>query len=141
MATGELSFTHFWDGRHVGLDIYEIWEAIRAASANPSRILEIGAFEGRSTCKMIELFAAHAPIAVTCIDTWTGAIFHSERVLSEHEARFDRNVALSIGCAPHPVEFRKIKNDSVLGLTSLIHQGESGTSTGSISTPRTRRPT
>jgi predicted O-methyltransferase YrrM len=127
MEDGGFEFTHFWDGRHIGLDIYQIWDAIRAANANPSRILEIGAFEGRSTCKMIALFAAHTPIALTCIDTWEGAIIHTERVQSEHEERFDRNVALAIGRATHPVEFRKIKADSFLGLASLVHHGESGT--------------
>lgn len=125
MEEGGFEFTHFWDGRHVGLNIYQIWDAIRVACANPSRILEIGAFEGRSTCGMIELFAVHGPIAITCIDNWQGAIIDTQRVLSEHEDRFDRNVALAIGRAPHPVEFRKIKADSFLGLSTLVHQGES----------------
>lgn len=123
--TGELAFSHIWDGNHVGLDIFQIWDAIRIASSNPAKILEIGSFEGHATCRMIELFAAHAPIAITCIDTWAGAILFDERVDPAHEARFDANVAVAAARAPNPVSLRKIKDDSFLGLASLIYGGES----------------
>lgn len=122
--TGELKFTHIWNGSHVGLDIFHIWDAIRNATYDPRKILEIGSFEGHSTCKMIELFAQRSAIEITCIDTWAGAIIFDQQVDPTHEARFDANVAIAARRAPNAVNLRKIKSDSFLGLTSLIHNGE-----------------
>lgn len=125
MSENEFSFTHIWDGQHVGINTPLIWQSIRNATTNPTKILEIGSFEGYSTCKMIELFADRSPITMTCVDTWSGAILFDERVEPVHETRFDANVSLAARRAAHPVTLRKIKSDSFAALAGLIHNGES----------------
>ena len=45
------------------------WKNVFAATKVPENILEIGSFEGRSTCWLLENTQAH----VTCVDTWEGS--------------------------------------------------------------------
>ena len=123
----ELQFTHIWDGRSVNLDLPDLWRQIRDFSRNPTKILEVGSFEGFSACKMIELFAAHNPIELTCIDSWEGTIFHDQLVGPDHEAVFHRNLEIAVRDAPYPVTLRTLKSDAFLALSSLIHQGETET--------------
>lgn len=123
--SGEFQFTQTWDGRGVGVDFHATWNAIRNLCGDPGNILEIGVYEGLSTCKMIEMFAARRPISITCIDAWSGPTVHDARSDTVHERRFDHNVALAIERAGHAVNLRKIKAESDLALSSLIHAGES----------------
>ena len=52
-------------------------------------ILEIGSFEGLSTCFLLE----HLPAAhVTCVDTWAGSDEHRDIGFADVEKRFDENV-------------------------------------------------
>lgn len=125
--SSDFEFTYTFDGLGYGGYFPETWDQIRAKFGNPAKILEIGCFEGFSTCKMIEIFAAHNPITVTCIDTWAGELFLDQRTQPENEARFHKNVALATQRAPHDVQIRTMKSDSFLALSTLIHQGESGT--------------
>ncbi|MCJ2014567.1 class I SAM-dependent methyltransferase [Methylobacterium sp. J-076] len=125
MTADEPIFSHTWDGRHVGISIFEIWDRIRTVTESPRKILEVGSFEGYSTSAMIRLFADRSPIEITCIDSWAGAILFDERVDPTHEARFDANVAIAVRKAENPVQLRKIKSDSFRAMASLIHEGES----------------
>ena len=43
---------------------------------NPSRILEVGLYEGASVCYLIDKLAAKSDIEIHCIDTWEGGIEH-----------------------------------------------------------------
>lgn len=122
-----LQFSEIWDGRNLGLDLPGTWNAVREMSQNPRKILEVGSFEGFSACKMIELFAPYNPLDLTCIDTWDGAIFYDQRVGSDHESRFHRNLEIARQSAPNPIDLRAIKADSCLALSSLITQGETET--------------
>ncbi|MEI6240815.1 MAG: class I SAM-dependent methyltransferase [Planctomycetia bacterium] len=99
----------------------------------PRVILEIGSFEGRSACWMIDTLPglAGAGIDLVCIDRWAhgpgrqpdpGAPVEGNPV----EERFDRNVSRAVKKASHPVTVRKIKGPSIMGLAKLLLDGRSG---------------
>lgn len=89
----------------------------------PRRIIEIGSFEGRSACWLIEQCAAEGPLEIHCIDTWAGSIEHQGGQpvdMRAVEQRFDTNTAAAILAAPHPVSLFKHKSESGLALARLI---------------------
>lgn len=61
------------------------WEPIfKGVNFTPSNVLEIGAFEGRTTCWILDTYSgAH----VTCVDTWEGSEEHEQ---SMKDGLFDR---------------------------------------------------
>ena len=85
------------------------------------RILEIGSFEGRSTCWIIERLARfHDGGEVYCVDPWVGNDFRTATFdMSNAERLFDRNVALARMQFPG-VALHKIKEFSVDALSLLI---------------------
>jgi predicted O-methyltransferase YrrM len=110
-------FTSDWFSRHAA-----IWrEVVRLYP--PSRILEIGAYEGRSACFLIEACAAERPIELHCVDTWTGGVEHDPGAMAAVEQRFDANLARARAAAAHPVDFHKHKAASDAALAQLIAGG------------------
>ena len=89
----------------------------------PSRILEIGSYEGRSTCFLIENLAAERPIELHCIDTWAGGIEHEPGAMAAVERRFDNNVRQIGASAPHAVTVRKHKGMSSDVLARMLARG------------------
>lgn len=88
-------------------------------------ILEIGSYEGRSTCWMIEVLSARTALEVSCVDSWSGGDEHQvggrfESSMPEVERRFDRNVTIASAKAAHKVTVKKYKNLSNLGLADVI---------------------
>lgn len=72
-AKTEFEFTKDWFSS-ANLNIWaQVVDHLR-----PKRILEIGSFEGRSMCWLIEHCAAQNPLEVYCIDTWEGSAEHSD---------------------------------------------------------------
>lgn len=65
------------------------WEQLFKITKVPDNILEIGSFEGRSTCWLLENTKAR----ISCVDTWEGSDEHT----SEHKnglfERFSENIA------------------------------------------------
>ena len=75
------------------------------------RVLEIGCWEGRSTCWFLEAFPG---CTVTCVDTWEGSAEHEAIDMAAVEARFLNNVS---GFGDR-VDVRKGRSDRVLfGMT------------------------
>lgn len=76
-------FTEDWFSGHI-----PAWIETFSRYEKPERVLEIGSFEGRSTCWLLEHTNAH----VTCVDTWEGSDEHT----SEHKEglfeRFNENI-------------------------------------------------
>lgn len=70
-----------------------IWQAM-LPKFGPTRILEIGSYEGRATCFLIE--ALKRPLDIHCIDTWKGGSEHSEIDMDAVKERFHKNTALAI---------------------------------------------
>jgi predicted O-methyltransferase YrrM len=85
----------------------------------PDRLLEIGAYEGRSTCFLIEKCASDKPISFYCIDTWLGSSEHANADMDQIERRFDENTAIARERAKHPCDFRKLKGRSADELMRL----------------------
>lgn len=98
------------------------WAAVTRDMAI-GKVLEIGSFEGRSTCKLIEEFGAKSPLAIFCIDTWGGGVEHTRFDMDSVESRFDRNVAVALSKAANPVTVEKCKGFSAGRLCGLLAAG------------------
>lgn len=99
-----------------------IWEEL-LAQIKPSKILEIGSFEGRSTSYLIETSGAVKDLEVHCVDTWEGGVEHAEIDMPAVEQRFSKNTSLAIESAAHKVNLIVYKKPSHLALTELISSG------------------
>jgi predicted O-methyltransferase YrrM len=107
-----------------------VWESL-IPKTNPSKILEIGSFEGASTCYLIEKLAAHKEIEIHCIDTWEGGVEHQSggnaaTNMSEVENRFHFNTNLAMGKANHAVHLTLHKGFSDVALAKLLADGKQG---------------
>jgi cephalosporin hydroxylase len=104
-----------WFSRHEVL-----WEPI-IALLKPKRILEIGSYEGRSTCFMIKECAKHNPVEIHCIDTWQGGEEHAGQDFRVIEERFNNNIQSTINkIYDNKVTIYKYKGLSLVGLCELI---------------------
>src|SRR5262245_23125067 len=97
----------------------------------PSHLLEVGAFEGMSTCYIISRVAINHPIEIHCVDTWEGGIEHhsagsAETNMSAVELLFDKNLDEAMKKVPHKVILKKHKCFSHQGLSNLITEGFEG---------------
>jgi predicted O-methyltransferase YrrM len=100
------------------------WQQIFGATGAPRSILEIGAFEGRSTVWMAEhLLAPGGEIVV--VDHWRGSVTHDPAAMPEVEARFDANLALLRERQP-AARVVKVKAPSVEALPRLLVEGRAG---------------
>jgi predicted O-methyltransferase YrrM len=102
-----------------------VWDMLIPQFA-PTKFLEIGSYEGRSTCHLIEKFGVKTPIEFHCVDTWEGGVEHVRATMSDVERRFDHNIAIARSKATHPVHLVKHKKYSNLALAELIAAGRSG---------------
>jgi predicted O-methyltransferase YrrM len=78
-------FTAEWDWFSGYIDA---WKTIFKETKVPERILEIGSFEGRSACWLLENTNAH----VTCVDTWEGSDEHNQDQRDKLFERFKENI-------------------------------------------------
>lgn len=86
----------------------------------PSRLMEIGCFEGRSTSYLIERCAGFGPVEIYCVDTWRGSVDLAPERMDGVEQRFDHNVAVAIARATSDIDLRKIRQRSDIALPGLI---------------------
>ena len=54
-----------------------VWDEL-LPQINPTRILEIGSYEGASTCYLIDKIGGNKDIEIHCVDTWEGGVEHKE---------------------------------------------------------------
>ncbi|MGZ3377398.1 MAG: class I SAM-dependent methyltransferase [Phenylobacterium sp.] len=100
----------------------DIWRQI--LTQHPAaKLLEIGSYEGRSACFLIEECAKVRPIELHCIDTWSGGVEHEPTAMAQVEARFDANIARAQSGAAHPVALHKHKAASHSTLVQLLAAG------------------
>ena len=57
------------------------------------RILEVGVFEGRSTCWLLENFCKTPESTIVAVDTFQGGIEHKNMELDGLRKQFDQNIA------------------------------------------------
>ena len=103
-----------------------VWEPL-LAQLQARRMLEIGAFEGRSCCHLIERCGRERPVEIHCVDTWAGGVEHAAGThavgdMSDVERRFDRNVAIAASRVPHRadvVKHKMLSGDALIGLLAV----------------------
>lgn len=91
-----------------------IWDSL-IPQINPSKLLEIGSYEGNSACYLVDNLANKQDIELTCIDLWP---------IQEIEERFDQNIQISTKKAAFNVSFQKKKDYSYRILSELIKEGK-----------------
>ncbi len=90
----------------------------------PTKLLEVGSFEGRSTVFFIENSLKHHPqIELHCIDTWEGALEHIGKYnMKTVEQHFDHNIAIALNCFDG-VSMVKHKGTSHQKMIELLAKG------------------
>jgi hypothetical protein len=96
------------------------WEQLLAPMrAQPGlRFIEVGSWEGRSACWLLQNILTHETSTLTCIDPFTGNRSirqHSATRVLEAEERFDRNIR-SIGAEHRVVKIKKPSRDALCAL-------------------------
>lgn len=86
-------FTQDWFSRNI-----IIWQQYlgKLVSLPNLKVLEVGCWEGRSTCWLLEHILTHNSASITCIDTFEGSVEHqhyNEGYLESIEERFDFNIS------------------------------------------------
>lgn len=91
--------------------------------------LEIGAYEGASTCYLIDKVAPKNPFKLTVIDTWAGGAEHKANGtdMGAVHQRYLRNVGAAKGKYPGKVDITDMVGTSLNGLSTLIREGREGT--------------
>jgi predicted O-methyltransferase YrrM len=87
-----------------------------------SKILEIGSFEGRSTCAMIEHFGRKGRLHVSCVDDWQGSPELRGFDMPAVEQRFERNITRAVTRVGNRVDVYKRKGKSVEVLSELMKE-------------------
>jgi len=84
--------------------------------------LEIGCFEGRSTCFFIESLGAKGLEKLVCVDSWKGGSEHvqAKEDMSLVQARFFSNVKIALSRVNPQLPVIVMKSDSVTALTKLV---------------------
>jgi len=87
----------------------------------PQKVLEVGSYEGASTCYLIENLDKTAKLEIHCIDTWDGSaeFFTDEYAdvdMTSVEQRFDENTRLAL---------QKTKAKQVTDVNLIKHKGRS----------------
>ncbi len=100
-----------------------IWDQI-IPQLNPRKILEIGSYEGASTCYLIEKLGHQQDIELHCIDTWAGGIEHQGTDMAAVEQNFWANINLALAKVSHRVDLVVHKGFSDLKLAELLTQGK-----------------
>lgn len=100
------------------------WDSL-IPQLRPSKILEIGSYEGAATCYLIEKLGNIKALDLYCIDTWEGSIEHKimKTDMSEVEVRFDNNTAFAMSKVLNKPTFTKLKGFSESRLMELFLKG------------------
>jgi predicted O-methyltransferase YrrM len=114
-AEDGFDFSEDWFSHHISL-----WDAI-IAKYKPKKVLEIGSFEGRSTCYLIKKCVDYGIVDMVCIDTWQGGIEHTGMDFDAIEKAFDHNVqrVMNSGLLNN-VDLYKLKGLSHIELAKLM---------------------
>lgn len=99
-----------------------VWQQqlVRFINISDLKVLEIGSWEGRSTCWLLDNILIHPSARITCVDTFEGSVEHEvmceEGAVKTIEQRFDANIAKT-GASE---KVRKMIGSSQTVLRSLI---------------------
>ena len=96
MSKPEAQFTQDWFSRSI-----PSWQFLlsRMTQKIPHlRVLEVGVFEGKSTCWLLENFCKTPESVIVAIDSFQGGIEHKGMELGTLRTRFESNIA-TVGSA------------------------------------------
>lgn len=97
------------------------WD-ILIPSIKPKKILEVGSYEGASTCYLIDLLASESEdLEIHAIDTWEGGHDHNGIDMTSVKDKFDNNTKLAIGSKK--VDLKIHKGTSDIELSRLLSTG------------------
>ena len=101
-----------------------IWSQL-LKQLNPTRILEVGSYEGKSTVYIIESLANTNDLEIHCIDSWEGGIEHKqggswEANMTGVEARFAHNMKIATNKSSRAVKLELHKGFSNKELPRLV---------------------
>lgn len=118
----DYSFTNNWFGTYRA-----VWDSL-LPMFTPSKVLEVGSFEGGSACYMIEKVAQDRPFEIHCVDTWEGGVEHqadggAPADMRSVEQRFEHNVRVAMQRGKHEVKLCVHKGYSDQQLVKLLSQG------------------
>lgn len=121
----EYQFTNHWFEQTAK----NVWDQL-IPQLNPKKILEVGSYEGASTCYLIDKLSNISSLELHCIDSWEGGIEHqlggvAETNMSNVELRFMHNTENALKYAKEPVTLYRHKLYSDVGLSKLIAEGKS----------------
>lgn len=107
-----------------------MWDKL-IPQVDPSKILEIGSYEGASACYLIDMLSPRGRVEMHCIDTWEGGIEHKsggafESDMTSVEKRFLHNTRLSISRAQNEVVLMQHRGRSDDELARLVAEGRRG---------------
>ena len=103
----------------------KVWDSL-VLQLKPKRILEIGSYEGASTCYLIEKLAVTEQIEIHCVDTWEGGLEHRALEMPSVEKRFHRNIKTARERVGNHVEIFLHKGMSDVTLCKLLAEGKHG---------------
>lgn len=84
-----MTFSEDWFTQHIG-----VWSAVlKRFQGVECAALEIGSFEGRSACWLLQNILTHERSRITCIDTFEGSEEHTDVQKKNLFERFSANVA------------------------------------------------
>lgn len=124
MTDTRYDFTNNWfEGGAKG-----VWDWL-IPQINPTRVLEIGSYEGASACYMINKIGARKELEIHCVDTWEGGVEHNSngsyyQEMSKVEARFHKNIKIAMDAVSSPVKLMVHKGYSDKILSKFIAEGK-----------------
>jgi len=110
-------FTQDWFSRSI-----PCWDFLLknlSREGKPLRVLEIGVFEGRSTCWLLENYCTSMQSHITVIDTFSGGVEHDHLDLNNLRLLFEKNIH-SVGS---PAQVTIMQGYSCHELSTLISKG------------------
>ena len=104
------------------------WDSL-VPQIKPSKILEVGSYEGASACYLIGKNEWHEDLELFCIDTCEGGITHKVANVNMDavEQRFDHNISVAQTESGKNISVRKMKGMSSDLMPKLIANGHAGT--------------
>ena len=118
--SNEPQFTVDWFSQNI-----PAWKNI-LHQLKPSKILEIGSFEGRSACFLIDELSSSHETEIHCIDTWHGGAEHADLDMLAVENRFKHNIELSLSNTKFKSNILTHKGASQDILATLLANGMKG---------------
>ena len=97
----------------------KIWNEI-LLEHNPSKILEIGSFEGASACYIIENMGKFLPLELHCIDAWDDSLINVNYDSDLVFKNFKNNTRYAIKKSKNKVDLNIHKGNSDMELSKLL---------------------